>query len=252
MLKKNMGGVIAALLVVGVSGQAVAEKKTMETNIGDFSANVALYSDYIYRGVSQTFEDPAIQGGADWSHDSGLYAGLWASNVDFNDGDQAHIEIDVYAGYSGSIGNFGYDIGVLQYLYPGASSSQNYDFWEVTPAISYDFGVASVGASVSYTPDNFGGSDDAFFYQATVEAPLPMGFTLSANIGRWNIDDNTTFALPDYTTWGVGLSYGLGSLHSKLDAFTVGVDYTDTNIDRTVCGSNNCDGRAVFNISASF
>ncbi|MBL4721302.1 MAG: hypothetical protein JKY20_09255 [Alphaproteobacteria bacterium] len=252
MLKKNLGGVIAALLVVGVPGQAFAEKKMMETNIGDFSANVSLYSDYIYRGISQTFEEPSIQGGADWSHDSGFYAGAWASNVDFNDGDQAHIEIDVYAGYGGSIGNFGYDIGILQYLYPGASSSLSYDFWEVTPSISYDFGVASVGASISYTPDNFGGSDEAFFYQATIEAPLPKGFTISANIGRWNIEDNATFALPDYTTWGVGLNYGLGSLNSKLEAFSIGVDYTDTNIDRSVCGSDNCDGRAVFNISASF
>jgi len=247
-----MGGVISALLVVGASGQAVAEKKLMETNIGEFSANVGVYSDYLYRGVSQTFEEPAVQGGADWSHDSGLYAGVWASNVNFNDGDQAHVEIDVYAGYGGSIGKFGYDIGVLHYFYPGASSSTNFDFFEITPAISYDFGVASVGASVSYTPDNFGGSDDAFFYQATVEAPLPNGFTLTANLGRWNIDDNTTFALPDYTTWGVGLIYSLGSLHSKLDSFSIGVDYIDTNIDRAACGSDNCDGRAVFNISASF
>ena len=251
MFKKNLGGAIAALLVVGVSGQAVAEKKMMETNIGDFSANVAVYSDYIYRGISQTFEEPALQGGADWSHDSGFYAGVWGSNVNFGASNE-HIEIDVYGGYGGSFGKFGYDIGFLHYFYPGVPDSENFDFFEVTPAISYDFGVASVGASVSYTPDNFGGSDDAFFYQATIEVPLPKGFTVSANVGRWNIDDNVTFALPDYTTWGVGLSYGLGSLHSKLEAFSVGVDYTDTNIDRTTCGSDNCDGRAVFNISASF
>lgn len=251
MFKKNLGGAIAALLVVGASGQAVAEKKAMETNIGDFSANVAVYSDYIYRGISQTLEEPALQGGIDWSHDSGLYVGVWGSNVNFG-GSTEHVEVDVYGGYGGSIGKFGYDINLLQYLYPGVSSSESFDFFEITPSISYDFGVATVGASLSYTSDNFGGSGDAYFYQATIEAPLPKGFTASANIGRWNIEDNTTFALPDYTTWGVGLSYALGSLHSKLEAFSVGVDYTDTNIDRTACGSDNCDGRAVFNISASF
>lgn len=252
MLKRTVGGAVAALLMVSAAYPVAAETKSMETNIGDFSANVGVYSDYIYRGVSQTFEEPAVQGGVDWSHDSGLYAGVWASNVNFGDGDQAHVEIDVYGGYSGSVGKFGYDIGVLQYLYPGASSSQNYDFWEITPSVSYDFDVASVGASVSYTPENFGGSDEAFFYQATIEAPIGESLTLSANIGRWNIKDNATFALPDYTVWGVGLSYALGSLHSKLAAFSVGVDYIDTNIEEAACGSENCEGRAVFNISASF
>ena len=244
---------IAAAVVACAAAYAIpAIAAEGEPNIGSFSANVGIYSDYVYRGVSQTLTEPAIQGGIDWTHDSGFYVGAWASNVNFGDGDQAHIEMDTYAGYGGSFGKLSYDINFLYYWYPGASSSLNYNFWEITPSVSYDFGVATVGFGISFSPDFFGGSGDAEFYKGTVEVPLPKGFTLSGNIGYQAVDDNAAFALPDYWTWGVGLSYDLGQLHSKLSNFSVGVDYIDTDIPSGTCGSDNCDARAVFNISASF
>jgi uncharacterized protein (TIGR02001 family) len=238
-------------LIASLSAPVSAAEKN-EFDIGTFSANVGLFSDYTYRGVSQTGQEPALQGGMDWEHDIGLYAGVWGSNVDFSDGNEAHVEVDVYAGYGGSVGNFSYDLNFLYYLYPGASDALNYDFWEITPQIGYDFGVASVALSVSYSPDFFGGSDAAQFYQASVEVPLPKGFTLSGNVGYQAVDDNATFALPDYLTWGVGLGFDLGTLHSKLSNFSIGVDYVDTDISAAECGSENCDARAVLNISASF
>lgn len=241
-----------ALVVAASFTTAASAEEKKEFDIGTFSANVGLFSDYIYRGVSQTGQEPALQGGMDWSHDIGVYAGLWGSNVDFSDGDEAHLEVDLYAGYGGSIGKFSYDLNFLYYFYPGASSSLDYDFWEVTPSIGYDFGFAAVGASVSYSPDFFGGSDDAQFYKATVDVPLPAGFSVSSHVGYQAIDDNATFALPDYWTWGVGVAFDLGTLHSKLTNFSVGLDYVDTDISSGECGSENCDARAVFNISASF
>lgn len=266
MLKKILSSTAVAMLAVSVSGASMAAEKNTnlaaahaakaeekkEANIGDFSANVAIYSDYIYRGVSQTQREPAIQGGFDWSHDIGLYVGTWASNVNFGDGDQAHVEVDVYGGYSRSFGNFGFDINFLYYLYPGASSSLNYDFWEITPSISYDFGFMSVGAGVSFSDDFFGGSGDAQFYKATVDVPLPRGFSVSGHVAYQAVDDNATFALPDYWTWGVGVSYDLGELHSKLANISIGAEYIDTDISTGACGSQNCEARGVFNISASF
>lgn len=244
---------IAAAVFACAAAYAVpAGAAKAEADIGSFSANVGIFSDYTYRGVSQTGQEPALQGGLDWSHDIGFYAGVWGSNVDFSDGDEAHLEIDTYAGYGGSVGNFSYDINFLYYWYPGASNSLNYDFWEITPSIGYDFGFMSVGFGISYSPDFFGGSDDAQFYNATFEVPLPHGFTVAGNVGYQAVDDNATFALPDYWTWGVGVSFDLGTLHSKLENFSVGVDYVDTDISTGTCGSENCDARAVFNISASF
>ena len=89
-----------------------------------FTGNVTLASEYLYRGIAQTRGKPAIQGGFDYAHSSGLYAGLWASSITWI-GDavasaSAGIEVDVYGGYKGSITeDFGYDIGVLTYNYPG-------------------------------------------------------------------------------------------------------------------------------------
>jgi uncharacterized protein (TIGR02001 family) len=240
----------AVMLATGFSGSAMAADG--EPDIGTFSANVGLFSDYTFRGISQTTNEPALQGGIDWSHDIGLYAGMWGSSVDFGDGDQASLEVDGYGGYTGTIGGFTYDIGFIYYAYPGASSPRDYDYWEIGPKLSYDFGFMTVGVGYSYSPDFFNESGDAHYYEANAEVPLPAGFTLSGLIARQNIDDNVTFALPDYTTWSVGLSFDLGTLHSKLSALSLSATYVDTDIDSTTCGSDICDARGIIGISASF
>ncbi len=95
-----------------------------------FTGNVGLYSQYVFRGISQTNEKPALQGGFDLGHKSGLYAGTWASNISWlSDGNppsapppapSASLEWDFYGGYKGSLpADFGYDLGVLYYWYPG-------------------------------------------------------------------------------------------------------------------------------------
>lgn len=78
----------------------------------EISGNVALASDYVYRGISQTNEEAAIQGGFDVEGESGLYVGVWASNIAFD----GSIEVDVYAGYGGEFSeDLGFDIGILRY-----------------------------------------------------------------------------------------------------------------------------------------
>ncbi len=109
-----------------------------------------------------------------------------------------------------------------------------------------------MSVSLSYSPDFFGGSDDAQFYKAAIDVPLARGFSLSGNVGYQAIDDNATFALPDYLTWGVGLAYDMGELHKKLANYSIGIDYVDTDISDAECGSENCDARIVVNFSASF
>jgi len=246
---KSWLSVGAVMLATGFSGSAIAADN--EPDIGTFSANVGLFSDYTFRGISQTGNSPAVQGGIDWSHDSGLYAGFWGSNVEFGDG-EASLELDGYGGYSGSIGKFSYDLGFIYYAYPGASSSLEYDYWEVSPKVSYDFGFATLGATFAYSPDFFGGSGHAEYYEGNVEVPLPMGFTANALIGHQNIEDNAAFAEPDYTTWSAGLSFDLGTLHSKLKNLSLTANYVDTDISTATCGSNICDARGIVGISASF
>src|SRR5690606_38862768 len=92
MAMAAFAGIGAAVAPVGAIGNELGIP-------GTFSTNVSLATDYVYRGISQTDEEPAVQGGLDWEHETGLYLGIWASNIDLNDDDEAHVEIDYYGGW---------------------------------------------------------------------------------------------------------------------------------------------------------
>lgn len=206
------------------------------------SGNVALTTDYIYRGISQTDSGPAIQGGFDVEHSSGLAAGIWASNLDF--GDDADIEVDYYASFSGEFSNkLGYSVGAIYYDYPSskAASAGDYDFSEVNGSLSYDFGPAAVSVGINYSSDFFGGTGDATYTTVGVDIPLPSDFSLGLHYGSQNIDKAT-----DYNDWKLGISKEFGG-------FGFALDYTDTDLsDKNDCGGANiCDDRIIFTISKS-
>ena len=92
-----------------------------------FSGNLTIGSDYRFRGFSQTDYQPTIQGGVDFAHKSGFYLGNWNSNVSSNLYNGAPIEMDFYGGWKTSFENFGLDVGVIYYYYPG-TGEYNPDF----------------------------------------------------------------------------------------------------------------------------
>lgn len=238
MRKLLAAAIVAGTAMAGWAQPVVADEDEMSLP-GEFSANVGLFSDYRFRGISQTDNEPAIQGGFDWSHDSGFYLGTWASNLEFND---AHIEMDFYGGYAGSVENFSYDLGVIYYWYPGTRRNQNFDFIEAAVGVGYDFEVASVSLGANYSPENFGASGNALYLETGVSVPLPSKFTLDASVGYQIIEDEATFGTPDYLTWTVGLS-------RPLYGFDLGVAYVDTDEPR--CGTG-CAATVIFSISRSF
>ena len=206
------------------------------------SANVAFVSDYAFRGLSQTAENPTVQGGFDYEYlPAGLYAGTWGSGVDFED---ASVEMDFYAGWRRAWDGLTVDLGAIYYAYPGAESDLNYDFWEVSAAAGYDFGYAAATAAVNYSPEFFGESGDAVYSALYVDIPLPYSLMFNSHIGYQAVDDNAAFALPDYTDWGAGIGYNLAG-------FDLGLSYTDTDIDKDDC-ADGCDARAIFSVSRSF
>lgn len=231
------------ILTLSALALTLTSMPTMAEEI-EFSGNIGFVTEYSFRGIAQSNENPAIQGGFDASHSSGAYAGIWGSNVNFNDGDEAHSEVDLYAGYSGSADKVNYDVGVIYYTYPGADSDLNYNFWEGALSLGYDFDKFSASASINYSPEYFGESGTAIYYAAAVDVPLPANLTLSAHIGRQTIDDNVAFAVPDYTDWSAGLSY---STHG----FDLSLQYIDTDLDESEC-ADGCDARVVFGVSRSF
>jgi uncharacterized protein (TIGR02001 family) len=206
------------------------------------SASVALSTDYMWRGYSQTDNDMAISGSFDYAHASGLYAGTWASNVDFEFDPEASTEIDVYAGFASEFGEsgVGYDVSVLRYLYP---STTDLDWTEFTVGLSY--GIFS--GSVSYSDDVYGSDEDGIYYNLSASYDLPAGFTVSAAVGYYDYDDAIS---PDgQTDYSVGISKELAGF--GFDLSYIGMDSDGESFNTTTSGTELADDRFVFTISKS-
>lgn len=189
----------AASLAMG--GSALAQE-----NAVDVSFNVGVASDYVFRGISQTDEGVQVFGGADVT--SGiLYAGVWASNVDFLDSTDA--EVDFYAGVRPTAGPVALDFGAIYYAYIDEPSGADYNYWEFKAAGSIPAGPATLGAALFYSPDFTGAAfDEGLYYEVNAAIPLSDKATLSAAIGHQDI--NVDFGGDvDYTTWNVGLGYAI-------------------------------------------
>lgn len=199
------------------------------------SYNVGLASDYVFRGVSQTDENAQIFGGVDLSAGK-LYAGTWASNVDF--GDQTDAEIDLYAGFKPTLGAATLDFGVIYYGYVDAPKGADYGNVELKAAGSIPAGKGSVGAAVFYSPDSFGAADEAVYYELNGSYPVVDKWSVSAALGR-----QTYKGSGDYTTWNVGAAYAIN------DRLTLDLRYHDT--DEHGFGKLY-DSRAVASLKAAF
>ncbi len=253
-MKRSLGaGVIAAVLFCG--SVALAEEKKDEVDsffdsLGSFSATITGTTDYVFRGISQTKEGPAIQGSFDWSKDFmagkqkvGLFAGVWASNVDFADGDQAHIEIDYSGGIRTEVNGVSLEALAIYYNYPNSRNSLDYDYIEAGGKVGYDFKIAEVGGTFLWSPDFFGGIGDAVYFAGDVSVPLPYKFAVGAHIGRSEFDNS---GATDYTDWSISIS-------RPILGFDLSVAYFDTDLSKSECGgTENCDARAVFTVSKSF
>jgi uncharacterized protein (TIGR02001 family) len=215
--------IAAAVLLAGsLPAIAAADEPAIP---GDFSANVALTSDYRFRGISQNGEEPAIQGGLDYSVDLGdtgfgLYAGAWGSSINFGDGDQAQVEMDWYGGVTTEVKGVGVDLGVIYYSYPGAASSLNYDYVEGALNLSYSpTEEVTLGVGYNYSPNYFGDSGTFHYPHVSVDfAPkldTPFPITLGATAGYNYIEDEAAFGVTgDYADWSVsvGTSYKIMNL----------------------------------------
>lgn len=198
----------AALLTAGAASAQSAP---------EVAWNVGLFSDYVFRGYSQTDEEPAIQGGVDLTAGS-FYAGAWASNVDF--GDDTEAEVDLYGGFRTEAGGFALDFGAVGYFYVEAPSGADYDYVEFKAAASRAIGPATAGAVVYYSPDFFGLDEEATYVEGNVAFAPADKWTVSAALGYQALDVND-----DYTTWNAGVAYAL------TDNLAIDVRYHDTDVD---------------------
>ncbi|MDD3449197.1 MAG: TorF family putative porin [Gammaproteobacteria bacterium] len=168
----------------------------------ELSANIGVTSDYVWRGVTQSDNGPAVQGGVDWSHDSGFYLGTWASNVKFGD-DTGH-ELDLYGGYGGSVGEFGYDVGLLYYTYP---SSWDANFLELGVSASYLMFNAGLNYTLASEVDDGAFTEGDLYYHAGLSFELPQDFSLGFTVGHYDFDYS---GADDYTHYQVDLGKSAG------------------------------------------
>ena len=235
--------ILSAALIGGLALPAQAEELTL-------GASAALTTDYVFRGISQTNQGPAVQASLDASYGI-FYLGAWGSNVDFGAGpfgqDIANIEIDYYAGITPEWSGISFDIGGIYYTYPGAfDPGPELDYFELKTAASYTFGESfTVGVSNYWSPENFAETGNADALELAGEYvfgnKLFNVFTpsVSALVGRQWIDK-----VPDYTYWNAGLTLGF------MENWSADVRYWDTDLG---CGGLNiCNSRVVGTISASF
>ena len=197
---------------LGVLGTPAIAQEGESGDIWSVDGAVTAVSDYRFRGYSLNDKDPAIQPELWVSHESGLYAGFWGSNVADLGGDD--IEIDPAIGYAGSLGPVDLGVWVMWYLYPGAGA---YNYAEFGADISASLGVATLGVELGYAPaqDHIGGVDNSY---AAIRASIPLGATPLSIDGHFGIEDG---AFGDSKLdWSLGLS-------AEIAGFELGAHYID-------------------------
>ncbi len=225
--------------LVAIALMAAGPAMAQDDGGAAFTGSVMVTSDYVFRGYTQSDEHPAFQPTLNWTFANGIHFNAWASNVDFNDGGEADAEVDLTAGWGGEIDGTTFDMGAVAYLYPGASRSLNYSYWEFYTNIGRKVGDATVTGSFNFTPDNFGGLDTAVFFAVTVAGPVADKISLDASIGTAQVKRASG---QDYEYWSIGATYALGFAD-------VSLRYHDTNA--SAC-AGLCDARAVLSLSKGF
>ncbi len=217
---------------------------------GEVSGSVALTSNYIDRGITNSSNDPAIQGSLAYAVPAGIgntqgYVGFWSSNVDIEgDSSTAHVEIDALFGVRGEIGDVGWDVGGAYYVYPGTRSADNFDYWEIPVVLAYQ-ATDQVGFDLVnlFAWDNQFDTGLANYVTGNVyyDIPVPyVGLQLFGGVGYQYVED-------DYN----GIDWRLGATVT-VKGVDLSVAYTDTDYRAGECGNNQCNSKVVFTVGMEF
>lgn len=247
------------LLILAAAFPAAAHAEDSAKSASDFTitGSATVVSQYRLRGISQTDDDMAVQGGITVAHKSGLYVGTWASNLaGFGTFGGANMELDAIAGYTATVGKTTLDGGLIWYFYPGTSG---HDYGEVYASASHPIGPvkAKIGANYAFKQANVGNADNIWVYG---ELSMPVPHTPVSLRGHLGYTDGqgSIFSGPR----GHYLDYSVGA-DATWKALTFSLSYVGTNINRTEAdayyslpgtriGREIVDGTAVFGVTAAF
>ena len=192
--------VITAAVLATASFSQVAQ--------AEVSANFGATSNYLWRGVTQSGNAPSLSGGLDYSNESGVYAGTWVGTIDWSDetSDAKGAEVDLYLGYGGEAGDFGYDVGYIYYYYP-SSGYEDSNFGE----LYFNGSFGAFGFGLAYTINSEADNDAPFgtgdlYYNVSYGFELPNEFGLGLTYGYYDFDTPTSES--DYGHFQVDLTKG--------------------------------------------
>jgi uncharacterized protein (TIGR02001 family) len=233
-------GVLGIALAIGLAATVQADDRKLT-----LSATTAFTTDYIFRGVSNSDEHPAVQPEIDLTYGI-FYAGLWGSNTEFGDG----IEIDYYAGITPKWNDITFTIGGLAYTFPGGS---NIDYFELQTGATWTGGKWTLGITNYWSPDNFGLGINSDAIEGSIKYAVSRKLfdfftpSVSGLVGHQAYED----IVPDYTYWNAGLTLGF------LEHWSADLRYWDTTYSDAECftssgGFENCDARVVVTLKAIF
>ena len=262
-----LAGITSAALAASVA-HAQAPAAAPATPEHTLTGNVGLYSEYLFRGIAQTAGKPAIQGGFDYAHSSGLYLGTWATNIswlqDFGAYTRSSLEWDFYGGYKSTFpgsDDFTYDVGVLYYYYPGKANPG------VTKADTFEgyvgLGYKWLSAKFSYNfKDYFGakptgeGTDGTWYLDFSAAYPLgDSGASLVAHYGILDVNnDGSGAGEVSYDDWKLGLAYVIPD--GMLKGAEIGAYYSGNNAKEgfytDLTGYNTAKDRGVIYLKKTF
>ena len=254
-------------LIISLAGMGLGSTSVLAADAAPpappytLTANVGLYSQYVFRGLAQTNTDPALQGGFDFTHSSGFYLGTWMSNISWlkeNATTGANVtagtyktggslEMDFYGGYKGSVGDFSYDAGLYEYYYPGSvftttPSTPKANTLEAYGAVGWKWFTLKYSQSLT---DTFGVKSSKGTNYLDLSGNFPIGetgLTLGAHYGmqKYKGKDDRNYGgasndtLDSYDDYRLSLAYDLGKVGKSFENMTVGLIYTGTT------GANKC------------
>ncbi|USX13749.1 TorF family putative porin [Oxalobacteraceae bacterium OTU3CAMAD1] len=242
---------IAALTIAFATMSASAQAQDAQPAAAavpdnQISYNIAVTSDYRYRGISQTRLNPALQGGVDYvNNPTGLYVGTWASSIKWvkDGGGDANIEVDVYAGKRGEITkDFTYDVGGLYYIYPSNGLTPSANTFELYAQV----GTGPFSLKYSHSTTNlfgFADSKNSGYVDAQFNQDVYDGYILNLHAGHQKVKNNSASSYSDYK---VGFTKDFGVATVALAAVFTN---TDTYVGR---GKNLGKTGAVLTISKTF
>lgn len=249
-MQSSIRGLTAATLAACAalsSTSAFAQEEESESSIS-VSANVAMTSEYRFRGVDLSGGELAIQGGVDVEHDSGFYVGTWASSLDETTVGFGSTELDLYGGWSGEVADgVSVDVGVIQYMYPDAGPG-DFDYTEFYGSVGFTFGPAEATVGVAYAPDqdSLGSTDNTYVYTDLGIGIPDTPITVTGHLGY--TDGFLTFTGDSKAfDWSIGAEAAIPSTPLSLSVAYVGAEG-----DIVAPAYDFVDDAVVFTLSASF